>query len=224
MRNLFAEVDSIIFDNDGTLFQADLVSFPAIVSACKDLMKIHDIKLPIPSKDEINSHIGLPSSEFFKQLLPTSYNQYLDEFEQLATQHEINNIKKGLGSLYPGVTETLTELKKLNYSLGVITNAGVDYFNAVVEAFHYNQFFDAYLCLGDRKHLSKSDLLKELLDHFKSKKAAVVGDTKSDLQAAKKHKCLTITALYGYGKSDEIESAHEKISDFTQILGLFGNR
>ncbi len=223
MRNLFTEVDSIIFDNDGTLFQADLVSFPAIVSACKDLMKIHDIKIPIPSKDEINSHIGLPSSDFFKQLLPTPHDQYLDEFEQLATQHEINNIRKGLGGLYPGVTETLTELKKLNYSLGVITNAGISYFNAVAETFHYNQLFDAYLCLGDRKHLSKTDLLKELLDHFKSKKAAVVGDTKSDLQAAKKHKCLTIATLYGYGKKNELESAHEKISDFPQLLGLFRN-
>ncbi|MDH4128843.1 MAG: HAD hydrolase-like protein, partial [Spirochaetota bacterium] len=115
MKNLLKDVDTIIFDNDGTLFQADLISFPAVVSAYKDLMKIHQVKLTIPSKNEINSHIGLPAKEYFKNLLPVELQKWSDQFEQMCVQHEIFNIQKGLGSLYDGVEETLIELKKRNF-------------------------------------------------------------------------------------------------------------
>ena len=221
MKNLLKDVDTIIFDNDGTLFQADLISFPAVVSAYKDLMKIHQVKLTIPSKNEINSHIGLPAKEYFKNLLPVELQKWSDQFEQMCVQHEIFNIQKGLGSLYDGVEETLIELKKRNFRLSVITNAGVDYFNAVVDYFHYHRFFDAYICLGDRPHLTKDDLLKEILDHFKTNNGAIVGDKKSDINAGKRHNCLTIAALYGYGTAEELENADEKIKNFPLLLELF---
>lgn len=221
MRHLFNEVDTIIFDNDGTIFHADLVSFPAVVSAYKDLIKIHKVKITIPSKDEINAHIGLPAGEYFKSLLPDHLHELLEEFQQLCVNHEVMNIKKGLGSLYPEVKEVLIELKNRNYRLGVVTNAGIDYFNAVVETFQYQKLFDAYLCLGDRTHLGKEGLVKELLDHFQSKQGAIVGDKKHDVEAGRKHKCLTIAVRYGYGSDDELKKAHEKIDNFSQLLDLF---
>ena len=221
MKNLFKDVDTIIFDNDGTLFQADLVSFPAIISGYKDLMKIYQVKLTIPSKGDINAQIGLPVKEYFKSLLPDNLQNLSDEFYTICNQHEVNNIKKGLGSLYPDVKETLIELKKRNYKLGIVTNASLEYFNAIAETFEYHHLFDGYLCLGERPHQDKSDLLKELLDHFKTKKGAIVGDRENDLLAGKKYNCLTIAALYGYGSEDELKKADETIKSFSQLLNLF---
>ena len=218
---MFKTVDTIIFDNDGTLFQADLVSFPAVVSAYKDLMRVYDVKIDIPSKDQINEKIGLPANDYFRNLLPEHLQQWSEEFQQMAVQHEVSNINKGLGSLYPDVEETLIELKKRNYKLGIITNAGADYFNAIVEKFIYAKFFDAYLCLGDRPHVDKSDLLKELLDHFQAKKGAMVGDKSSDVEAGIKHKCITVGALYGYGSEEELSKADERIESFSQLANLF---
>ncbi|MDH5681950.1 MAG: HAD family hydrolase [Spirochaetota bacterium] len=222
MANLFSDLDTIIFDNDGTLFQADLVSFPAVVSSFKDLMKFHSLKIPIPSKDTINSNIGLPARDYFMGLLPEPLRHLTDEFCDLCVQHEITNIQKGLGSLYPGVEETLRDLKARGYNLGVITNAGADYFSAVTDTYNYSDLFDAFICLGDRPHLDKSDLLKELLDQFKSKRAAVVGDKASDIGAGRRYDCLTIAALYGYGSNEELSGSHESIGDFPQLLTLFG--
>lgn len=221
MANLFQDVDTIIFDNDGTLFHADLVSFPAVVSSFKDIMKIHDLKISIPSKDIINSKIGLPAREYFISLLPEAFHYLSDEFCDYCIQHEITNIRKGLGAFYSGVTETLDELKARQYNLGVITNAEAGYFSAITETFDYASLFDAYICLGDRAHVDKSDLLKELLVQLKSKKAAVVGDKQSDISAGLKHDCLTIAAQYGYGSDAELSSAHESIQDFPQLLKLF---
>ncbi len=221
MKTTTHKVDCIIFDNDGTLFQADLVSFPAIVSAYKDLMKIHEIKLSIPSKDKINAQIGLPAYEYFKNLLPKEIYHLEQEFIQLCIHHEVLNIEKGLGSLYPDVRETIIELKYRGYKLGVISNAETGYFNAVAEYFKYNDLFDAYICLGERTNTTKKDLLKELLDHFQSKQGAMVGDKFGDIEAGDRCNCLTVACMYGYGNDTELKSAHEKISKFTQILNIF---
>ena len=76
-----------------------------------------------------------------------------------------------------------------------------------------------YIKNPEDNSLNKTELAKKLIDRFKAK-AAIVGDSIQDIEAARETGALSIGALYGYG-GEESEQADIIIHQFEELLTIF---
>lgn len=214
------QYDTIIFNHDGTLFEADQVRFPALVSALLDLRKIHNIQIPLPSKEKIKLQIGLNVDDFYKSLIPENHHENLSLIIESTNQHEKQNIKKGFGRFYDGVLETLKQIKEKNIKIGLYSLSHPDYFKALSERFAYNKLFDYTHSSGICPNCDKEKIIKTCIEKLNGKKVLLIGDCESDILAGKKNKCDTAAVLYGYGKEELSDKAAHKIKNIAQTMKL----
>ncbi|WP_206607866.1 HAD-IA family hydrolase [Ferruginivarius sediminum] len=105
---------------------------------------------------------------------------------------------------YPGVIETLTSLRAAGWRLGVCTNKPQAPSEAILDAFELSPFFEA-VGGGDRFPVRKPDgghlhATLELImgGDAKAARAVLVGDSRTDLDAARNARLPVVLVDYGY--------------------------
>ncbi len=186
-----------VFDLDGTLHHTEIALAPAIADAAGDVTGAEK-----PSFDLINSLYGEPIEEFCRVLTgrtdEKTFNLFVDrvKFYQAITIPE-------LGALYPGTIKMLEELRDRGYDLAVLSNANLDYIQAVTEQLNIRHFFGRIQ--GKNAVSSKSRRLAELIEDYEF--AVMAGDRYHDVQAALENSIPAIACSYGYGSEKEHEGA-----------------
>lgn len=108
---------------------------------------------------------------------------------------------------YPGIKECIEDLKKKGISISCITNKSKEIAEQVLSAVFPENTFS--LILGDDGKMplkpDKTPLLKacEKL-HITKNEAVMVGDTKTDLDAARNAEMSSIACLYGFREKKEL--------------------
>lgn len=97
------------------------------------------------------------------------------------------------GRLYDGVVEMLNKLKEDGYTLCICSNGSSEYVENILHTFGLTDKFSIIKSRIDG--LSKSQLIKQILDETLSTSAVVVGDRLIDFEAANDTGCLSIGAL-----------------------------
>ncbi len=192
---------SAIFDLDGTLTD----SKPGILGCLTNALEAHRIAWTGP----LDWFIGPPADQSLRRLMPDA-----DEPRRAALLHDYRLCYDATGwqenSVYPGVHAVLQSLQALGWQLFVCTSKREDFAVRVLEKFALSRYFLAvYADTPGSLHHTKTALLCRLLEEQSLDPATtfMVGDRNFDIEAARANGVTSIAVTYGYGTSEELESA-----------------
>ncbi len=202
--------DSIIFDLDGTLWNA----IEGICLAWNEVIaKYPNVKAVTPKVME--GCMGLLIDGIGKKLFPE-----LDEKFQLKLVKECCDVETVYlvehgGILYAGVEETLKKLSE-KHKLFIVSNCQDGYIQCFFKAHKLNKYFSDIECSG-ATGLSKGENNKIIIKRNGLKSPIYIGDTNTDAESAKVAGIPFAYARYGFGSVKEYDYV---IDSFEEILTL----
>ncbi len=192
---------SAIFDLDGTLTD----SKPGILGCLTSTLAAHSIAWTGP----LDWFIGPPADYSMRRLMPDA-----EEDRRAALLHDYRLCYDATGweenSVYPGVPAMLESLRASGWQLFICTSKREDFALRILERFALRPYFLAvYTDTAGSLHHSKTALLRRLLEEQSLDPATtyMVGDRNFDIEAARANGVTSIAVTYGYGTSEELESA-----------------
>lgn len=211
---------AIVFDLDGTLVD----SAPEIATALNSAMA--GIGQPPFPLTEVQSFIGGGASVALKRALAARGTSIDDaDFDAMMTSFykvyaEVSEAGNGL---YSGVMETLGELQRRGLPLGLCTNKAEHITAIALRALGIAPFFTAVV--GARDDLLRKpapDMLMAVLAKLGACPAdvLVVGDSRSDVGAARAAGCPVIAVSYGYAHGPVADLRADQVIDNMKDLFL----
>ncbi|NNU94221.1 HAD family hydrolase [Geobacillus sp. NFOSA3] len=207
---------AVIFDMDGTLFQTETVLVPALHKTFDRLRREGLWQGDTPVKEYLRI-LGVPVSEVWRQLIPEASEAVRDRAAAWFLDDIIDEIGQGNGRLYPDVLTTLSALADQGIPLFVASNGRQRYLDAIRTAFLLERYFIDFYSLDRFSLSSKSALVKQLLNDYGIEKAVMVGDRRSDIQAAKDNGIWSIGCRFGFANDEELRGADVIIHQFSEI-------
>ena len=191
---------AIFFDLDGTLTD----SGEGIINCAT--LALEYFGLPVPSREEMRVFVGPPLDQtFIKFGIPADKtDEAIKVFRSRYT-----TVGKFENFPYPGIRETLQQLKQQGHRLFVATSKPEILANEVLHHFELDGFFEQIAGAtldGSRSH--KADVRTYLLGMTGDVgQTLMVGDTAFDVIGAAAHGISTIGVSWGYGTVEDMEKA-----------------
>lgn len=208
----FTTTDSLIFDLDGTLWDAS----ETCAKAWSELLTKRGITEYTIDAPAIRAVSGLNIDKIFKEhftFIPENMrSQLLEAYKPKESEY----MKKFGGVLYPDVKEVLMDLSR-NYKLFVVSNCLSGYIENFIDFHSLQGLFADFECSG-RTGKPKSENIKSIVERNRLNQPVYIGDTIWDFDAAKSAQVPFIYAKYGFGLVDE---AIWEVNDFKSIGLLF---
>ena len=221
----------IIFDFDGTIGDSQSL----IVKTLQDTMRAK--KLEVKSEEACAKTIGLRLDEAFVALFGMSDEEGM---ECAATYREIflDNKKTMIVQPFPHVIETLRELHRRGYILGMASSRNHCSLDGYVKQMQLENIFSSIVAGDDVEHVKPApDMVFMALGEMKGMKnpvtsveagdvedmldeVLVVGDMTFDVDMAHNAGCKACAVTYGNGTREQLASAEFIIDDFAELLGL----
>ncbi|PWF99358.1 HAD family hydrolase [Levilactobacillus bambusae] len=167
-------MNNFIFDVDGTLMDTEYMYMQAL----KDVLDERGMDL---TYEDIAKTFGITSRDALKQLGVTDLDDVLVEWNDQTKRYQDRV------SLYDGVTDALTVLKKAGASLAIMTSKPRVDFERDVQAIGLDQYFSECIVAEDAKRGKPApDPINVAIERLGAdrKQTIYVGDTAYDLQAA----------------------------------------
>ncbi len=172
-------IRAVLFDFDGTLVD----SFAAIAASTNHVRGRYG--LPPLAEAEVRRHVGYGLEHLLQTLVPDAP---LDEAVACYRQHHAR-VLFPLTRLMPGVAETVPELARRGYRLGICSNKRREFTQQLVEASGLTPYFRCVLGPEDVGHRPKPDptMLLEGLKRLEvaAAEAVYVGDMTIDVRTAR---------------------------------------
>lgn len=220
LKDYISNVDLLIFDFDGTLFQGEQFSLPIFHDCLKKVYSNYQIDKAYPSDEIILSQFGKQVEDIYNDLFGNNAFEIIKDFSECVATAELQSFQKGRGELFPNVEIILANLKKSGFKLAICTNAPKDYWEGAVQRFQLEKYFDLMMAAGLYPGKNKSWMVHKIVETLKSNYFIVIGDRYHDIEAAKANGGLSVGCKYGYGRK-EIQKADIVISDITELLSIF---
>lgn len=221
----------IIFDFDGTIGDSQSL----IVKTLQDTMRAR--KLEVKSDEACAKTIGLRLDEAFVSLFGMSAEEGM---ECAATYREIflDNKKTMIVQPFPHVIETLRELHRRGYILGMASSRNHCSLDGYVKQMQLEDIFSSIVAGDDVEHVKPApDMVFMALGEMKGMKnpvtlaesgdvedmldeVLVVGDMTFDVDMAHNAGCKACAVTYGNGTREQLASSEFIIDDFAELLGL----
>lgn len=210
-------IDLVVFDLDGTLVSSHETIYKTTLRTLKEINIV-----PEMPEEKFYTMIGLhfvdifrefgfsvPDFEHFIKIYKTNYFDYIDS-----------------SSIYPGVEETLSHLKKRKILTSLLTTKGQDQADLIIDHFGLRDKFN--YVMGRRPgiaHKPSAEPLQKICDDLKinSANTIIVGDSEMDIQCGKNAGVKTCAVTYGYRTKEELEKLTpdfliDKIADVEYIV------
>ncbi|MDA9090928.1 HAD-IA family hydrolase [Porticoccaceae bacterium] len=194
-------VKLIIFDWDGTV--SDSV---ARISTCIQLAaKDHD--LPVPDFNAAKEIIGLGLQEAIAQLFPQAPTEMVTAFSETYSAHYRTQDHKPC-DFFPGVMDTLEQLRDQNYLLAIATGKSRAGLDRVLHATALQDFFHSSRCADETRSKPHPLMLQELLalHNVAPEQAIMVGDTEFDMEMAGNAGGPRIGVSYGAHEAERLDA------------------
>ena len=221
----------IIFDFDGTIGDSQSL----IVKTLQDTMRAR--KLEVKSDEACAKTIGLRLDEAFISLFGMSAEEGM---ACAATYREIflDNKKTMIVQPFPHVIETLRELHRQGFILGMASSRNHCSLDGYVKQMQLEDIFSSIVAGDDVEHVKPApDMVFMALGEMKGMKnpvtsaesgdvedlldeVLVVGDMTFDVDMAHNAGCKACAVTYGNGTREQLASAEFIIDDFAELLGL----
>ncbi|MDR4328710.1 HAD family hydrolase [Bacillus pseudomycoides] len=209
-------LQSLIFDMDGTLFQTEKILELSLNDTFNHLRSLNlwDTVTPIDKYREI---MGVPLPKVWEALLPNHSNKVREQMDAYFLERLVENIRSGKGALYPNVKEVFRYLKENNCSIYIASNGLTEYLQAIVSYYNLDNWVTETFSIQQIRTLDKGDLVKTIIKKYDIKKAAVVGDRLSDINAAKDNGLIAIGCNFDFAQEDELAQADLVINDLMEL-------
>lgn len=209
------------FDLDGTLADTDR----DIRESWKATLKELGLICPNFDRDFVS---GPPIDEMAKALFPEQFTPELADAIRtgFARHYDTDGLPNTVP--YPDALACAKALKARGDYIAIVTNKRYVGMRAVVTKFGWETIFDSLhtgdmdLALGvpGGKKLRKTELLKRIIAdlHAPLADCVMIGDTKSDFEAAAYCGITSIGVTWGYGTKEELALASHVVTDAGEIL------
>lgn len=185
--------DAIIFDLDGTLWNACLVTAMGWSAGLSKL----GIDKRVSSED-IRCVSGSTIEAAVDKLFPGLRLKY-PKLINVLSEHEIAAFQSHSGIFYKGVVEGFKELS-FSYKIFLVSNCPEWYMRIFIDYSKLDKAITKFDCNG-MSGLPKDKMLARLKNEHSLKNPVYVGDTAGDEEAADLAKMEFIHVSYGFGKS-----------------------
>jgi phosphoglycolate phosphatase len=221
MSRTIERPEAMIFDMDGTLFKTETLILPAYHQMFDQLRKEGLYEGETPPEERILGGLGMLLAHIWQKVMPGSSEATMRRADELLLHYQMEGLKEGTGELYPGVKETLEQLRDQGIRLFVASNGLEDYVKEVARYMGIAPYFQGLYSAGEYQTASKVDLVGILLEQHNVSSAWMVGDRSSDVEAGVKNGLTVIGCDYaGFGKADELEGSTLIIRSFAEILEI----
>ncbi len=189
----------VYFDLDGTLTDP----FEGITRCI--LYALDKLGVSHPSDEYLYSCIGPPLYETFPEMVGEertiqAIDLYRERFDEVGWLEN---------KPYDGIHEALTAVAESGYTLFVATSKPRIAAGRIIEHFEMGQYFEkVYGCELDGTHSNKVDLLRFASgENPDASSRMMIGDRRHDLIGAIANGIQPIGVSYGYGSTEELDSA-----------------
>jgi phosphoglycolate phosphatase len=214
MYNINSErkFDSIIFDLDGTLWDA----VDNILISWNEVLKKHPEAKRILTVEELTACMGLKMDEIADKLFP-----YLTKAERLnilneCSDFELEYLAKNGAKLFDNIKDVIVELSS-RYKLFICSNCQAGYIECFLKYFNLEQYFTDTECWGNT-YLTKGENNRLLIERNHLTAPIYVGDTQGDLASSRFANIPFVFASYGFGSVDDYNYIISSPSDLLKIL------
>ena len=215
--------EMILIDVDGTLVD----SVPDLAYCVDEMMR--QLDRPAYGEDRVRNWVGNGVERLVRRALIGQLDGEPDDadFEKASPifleLYAENTSKRSV--LYPGVREGLDYLKAAGYRLGCVTNKAAQFTIPLLKDLGIINDFEIVIS-GDTLAKKKPDPLPLLhgAEHFGAKpaNAMMIGDSQSDVKAARAAGFQIICMSYGYNHGEDIRDYNPDavIDSMLEIEGL----
>lgn len=208
------KVDGLIFDLDGTLWDAS----ESCVMAWNSALQNKGVTDFVITQQLAHAFAGKLLDDIFAQyFLFLPKEEYQNMADAYAEQEKFHMREYG-GKLYPDVRELLAELAE-KHPLFIVSNCLSGYIENFLQQHQLEHLFIDYECSGNTGR-PKAENIRMIIDRNQLKTPVYVGDTIGDFEAAKKNDISFIYAEYGFGK---VEGHDYAANSFADILDIINN-
>ena len=202
----------IIFDLDGTLWDPTEVSMQAFTRTCIKF----GVDPELLSRENFTRAFGHVASDIAPIVLPKIGSGIAQMIVDHANILETQIIEEGMGRLFEGVEAVLVELADTR-DLYVCSNCQAGYIEAFLDTYGFGHLFRDTICPGDTQEAKPANL-RTLITRHGITDAVMVGDMRSDLEAARTNGLPFIHAAYGFGRVEEYDARITSISELPHLL------
>lgn len=189
-----------IFDLDGTVVNPGT----AIPRCINYALKKQGLKaVPI---ERLKRYIGFPLADIFGEITGRKDKRFI---KRCVDFYRERFHKEGISEhrLYPGIVGLLDAVASKG-KLYVASTKPQESCDMVLDHLGIrNLFTSAYGAEFAGKNPKKVDLIRNVLQKEGIKSGIIIGDRASDIDAAKKCKCVSVGVSYGYGTKEELTQA-----------------
>lgn len=191
--------DAVVFDLDGTLFDAE----EGIVSSVRRAMD--EMGLEVPADADLREVVGPPLADSFRDLLGVPEARVQEAVDRYRRDFSARGMY--LYSVYPNIRSILRMLHEAGVHVGLATSKPLRLARDILSYFALDGDFDRIVGEEDAAaKLGKAELIRRALpDRFR--RAAMVGDRKFDMAGALANGIEGIGAGYGCGTEEELTVA-----------------
>ena len=197
-------ITHLAFDMDGVIYTAE----DFIADAYKEAIKHSGLNLPVPSSSQIMQQIGKPIWEIYSNLFPDITKQEMLEFRTFTRKWVVQMVSEKKGNVYKGIPELLNELSQ-KYILAACSNGGAGYIETILNTYDLYKYFIPVLTLDSENVSNKGELLKSYISKYGNNSSSwiMIGDRKTDLDAARFNNCRFIGCKWGHVYKGELTYA-----------------
>ena len=215
--------EAVIFDLDGTLVATDQFWIPAARAATRRVFAERGITLEQPSGNEWMRLVGYPMRVGLKIVLPDLDDESMDALHDACIEEEEKELRKGRAALLPGCREMLQDLTDRGVQLGIASNCGKDYLTHMMEALGLSQWIQEARCLDSPGICNKSEMVADLLLHFGTKHAVMIGDRAGDMVAGRASGLPCIAYMGAFGDPIDAMDADAEIVHLEDLVGVLSS-
>ena len=210
----------IAFDLDGVLYSSEPFLGEAYREAIANVNARRPHSFPrVPGTREILDHVGWPVTVILARLFPDIDATAVDLLYAETLEVICARVARGEGILFPGVAETLADLRRSGLLLAVASNGRQRYIATVLSTYGIGPHFLELITVENGPIENKAGVLRSYLQQHRlgPERVVMVGDRSSDVEAAATVGCHFIGCDYGHGYRTEIEHAGPIVSAFDQL-------
>ena len=204
--------DSLIFDLDGTLWDATAT----VARAWNEARKQVDFEIQEITQEDIRSVAGMQHDLIYDKFFPDLSDTQKKELMEISGREEMEHLKKFGGDLFTGMKEALEYLHG-NYKLFIVSNCQDGYIEAFYQFHTLSHLFKDHECSG-RTGNPKGENLKDIIRRNNLQNPVYVGDTKGDYEASLVAGVPFVYAAYGFGKTPDYEFYLKSPADLKRLF------
>jgi phosphoglycolate phosphatase len=209
MKDCMSRFDSLIFDMDGTLWDA-VDSYVKVWDATFEQCG----RKAAVTRSNLIECMGLPITEIYRRLVGNPDGE--QEFLQRLAGNE-DRLMLGLGgTLYPGVKELIPELAR-HYKLFMLSNCSALGLPNFLEFTGLKPYFTDSLSYGEN-HQPKDVNIRLLAQRHSLAAPLYIGDTEGDCRSAHAAGVPMMWVSYGFGTAPDADLTAGSFAEVAQIL------